>query len=363
MSNKHKPREFDIEPAVLDKVPLIVGLVGPSGSGKTLSALRIATGIQRVSGGDIHVIDTEGKRATHYAPKKGEQPDMKRTFAFKHVPFAAPFSPLDYKDAITQCIKRGAGVIVIDSLSHEHEGPGGVMEWHGQEAERIAAAWRVPRDKAEFPAWKEPKQARRALIIEMTQHPCNFVLCYRAKNKTKPGPDRKLISLGWMPLAGEEFIYEATVNLLLPPASRGVPELEPVSEAQKEIFKVPAQFETLFHENEQLSERHGETMALWASGGAGGRTAPEADNAPRFRGAGVWKGKLLSEVPLDVLERFKPALQKSIDNADGEANARKFRAHMAEIEAAIEAARADSALDGGDSETWDVDATDGEAAE
>ena len=47
------PRTFEDRPATRDKVPLLVGLMGPSGSGKTFSALRLATGIQTVSGGDI----------------------------------------------------------------------------------------------------------------------------------------------------------------------------------------------------------------------------------------------------------------------------------------------------------------------
>jgi ABC-type sulfate/molybdate transport systems ATPase subunit len=74
-------RTFTDSPAVRESVPLLVGLMGASGSGKTYSALRIATGMQRVAGGEIFVIDTESKRSLHYAD----------TFKFRHVPFDAPF--------------------------------------------------------------------------------------------------------------------------------------------------------------------------------------------------------------------------------------------------------------------------------
>src|SRR5438128_3503645 len=103
-------RTFEDRPAVREATPLLVGLIGPSSSGKTFSALRLATGIQRVSGGEIFVIDTEARRALHYAEK----------FTFRHVPFGAPFGPLDYLTAIEHCIARGAKTIVVDSISHEN---------------------------------------------------------------------------------------------------------------------------------------------------------------------------------------------------------------------------------------------------
>src|SRR5581483_7738128 len=156
---RSETRSFEDKPAVRERVPLLVGLVGPSGSGKTFSALRMATGIQRVAGGDIYVIDTEAKRALHYA-------DM---FKFRHIPFLAPFGSLDYLAAINHCVKKGAKTIVIDSMSHEHKGPGGVLEEHQAEMERLAAAWKTSLDKTNMPAWAAPKAKRRTLLNAITQ--------------------------------------------------------------------------------------------------------------------------------------------------------------------------------------------------
>src|SRR5215471_11003043 len=113
-------RTFDAQPGKRERTPILTGIMGPSGSGKTVSALRLATGIQRVTGGDIFVIDTEARRALHYADR----------FRFRHVTFEAPFGPLDYLAAIEHCVQRGAKIIITDSASHEHEGPGGVLEQH-----------------------------------------------------------------------------------------------------------------------------------------------------------------------------------------------------------------------------------------
>ena len=51
-------RKFQLQPAVRERVPLLVGLCGPSGSGKTYSALELATGMDAAIGGGIIFIDT-----------------------------------------------------------------------------------------------------------------------------------------------------------------------------------------------------------------------------------------------------------------------------------------------------------------
>ena len=73
-------------PAIKSRVPLMLGIVGPSGGGKTMSALRVATGIQSVIGGDILGIDTESRRMLYYAKR----------FKFQHAEFRSPFGSLDY---------------------------------------------------------------------------------------------------------------------------------------------------------------------------------------------------------------------------------------------------------------------------
>lgn len=252
-----KERVFDDKPAVRGPTPLLFGLIGPSGSGKTFSALRLATGIQRVTGGEIYLIDTEANRALHYAER----------FAFRHVPFKAPFSPLDYLDAIRHCERKGARIVIVDSMSHEHEGPGGVLEWHSREVTRIAAAWKTSEDKANIPAWNEPKQARRLLINSILQTTINFLFCYRAKEKVRPGGG-KVEQLGWMPIAGEEFVYELAGKALLMPGANGVPTWNPQHDGEKMMVKLPEQFRSIFtgQAAKQLDEDTGEQLARWAAG-------------------------------------------------------------------------------------------------
>ena len=97
--------------------------------GKTFSALRLGTGMAKRRNGRLFVIDTEAGRACKYA----------REFSFEHVPFEPPYKPSDFLAAIQSCVAAGAGAIVVDSMSDEHEGiPGGVLDWHQKEMDRLA---------------------------------------------------------------------------------------------------------------------------------------------------------------------------------------------------------------------------------
>ena len=256
-------RKFNDQPAKRERVPLLVGLFGPSGSGKTFSALRLATGMQRITGGDIYGIDTESRRMLHYADD----------FKFQHLQFDSPFSPLDYLAAIDHCTQKGASIVIVDSLSHEHEGPGGVLEWHDQETERLAKAWNVSRSKAQLSAWQEPKAARRRLINTILQLGINAISCFRAKEKLKIIKGKDPIPLGWMPIAGDEFLYEQTVNCLLYPGSGGVPTWKTDEVGEKTMLKLPRQFESIFATKQPLSEDIGQQLAEWA---AGGKAAPQS---------------------------------------------------------------------------------------
>lgn len=254
--NESKPREFEDTKATREHVPIMLGLVGPSGTGKTFSALRLATGIQRVSGGDIFMIDTESRRGLHYADD----------FKFRHVPFAAPFSPLDYLAAVEHCEKQKAGVVIIDSMSHEHEGPGGVLEMHADETKRLAAQWKVSEDKAQMSAWNKPKSERRRMLNTLMQMRCNLICCFRAKEKLKIVTGKDPEPLGFMSIAGDEIVYEMLLKCLLLPGARGKPTWNTDKVGERLMMKLPDPLVELFREPAQLSEDIGEAIAQWADG-------------------------------------------------------------------------------------------------
>lgn len=310
-------RTFNDSLAVRGETPLLVGLVGPSGTGKTYSALRLARGAQEVGGGDIGVIDTEAGRAKHYADK----------FKFRHLDFGAPFSPLDYLAAIEHFVKKGVKHIVIDSMSHEHEGRGGVLEMHSAELDRMAGNDYKKRDSMSMLAWSKPKQQRRRLLNEIVQMRANVFFCFRAKEKIKPVKGGQPLQLGWMPIAGEEFVYEMTLKFALLPGAGGVPSWRSEYPGEQAMMKLPAQFQHLFAQPRQLSEEIGRDLALWASG---------KDTAP----ASV-TDRLIAQLNAcrspDVLEEAKRAIADAWKDVPKGAERSRVTAAVAEAKARVEA--------------------------
>lgn len=96
-----------------------LAMQGPSGSGKTYSSLLLAYGICK-DWSRIAVIDTENHSADLYS-HLGD---------YNVLTLSAPFTPERYIEAIDKCENAGMDVIIIDSISHEWEGEGGILEIH-----------------------------------------------------------------------------------------------------------------------------------------------------------------------------------------------------------------------------------------
>jgi len=270
-----KPRRFEMVPGKREQVPVLVGLCGPSGSGKTFSALRVAEGIRQVTGGDIAVIDTEARRALHYA----------EMFTFHYIGFEPPHGSLDYLAAIRSAAEQGARVIVVDSMSHEHEGEGGLLELHESEVTRLAGNDFRKREAVKMLAWSLPKQNRRRLINGILQVKAHFVFCFRAKSTSRPVKrEGKTVveQMGFVPITGEELPFEMTLNAILPPGSGGVPDWSPQYPGERMMVKLPAQFRDLLRKRDApLDEEVGRQLAEWAKGSDAGADAGPAPTRSR----------------------------------------------------------------------------------
>ena len=97
-----------------------MGLQGPSGSGKTYSALLLAFGLIE-DWTKIVVIDSEQHSSDLYA-------DLGN---YNVLQLDNPYEPERYIKAIEVCEEAGMNVIIIDSISHEWDGDGGILDIHG----------------------------------------------------------------------------------------------------------------------------------------------------------------------------------------------------------------------------------------
>lgn len=263
--------DFEITDATRTAQSVSIGLFGPSGCGKTLSALRLAVGIQSVVGGNIYLIDTEARRAKDYAPKEDEAADNVFTFNFKHVDFEPPFGSDRYLEAIEKCRADGPSgprTVIIDSLSHEHESEGGMLEQFEKELERLGGG-----DKNNARAWIKPKAKRRKLVVRMEQmRDVNFILTFRAADQTKPGKDstgkNTFVHLGYVPIGGREFVFCTKACAFLPPSADGIPDWNPEFVGEKMMRRLPGFLAPILRDGKPLSQDHGAAIAQWSLGGS-----------------------------------------------------------------------------------------------
>ena len=155
---------MQLQKATKSKVKLKIALQGTSGSGKTYSALQLAYGIT----GDwtkIAVIDTENESSNYYA-NQGE---------FNVLSLQAPFTPDRYLEAIQACIKAGMECIIIDSITHEWDGIGGILEMHEK-------ATRNSRSGNSFNAWASITPLHNKFVQFIVDAPVHIIGTLRTKS-------------------------------------------------------------------------------------------------------------------------------------------------------------------------------------
>lgn len=236
--------------------PIIAGIAGPSKSGKTFSALRMAVGL--ANGGKIAMINTEGPNGHQYA----------ELFQYDICDFTPPFSMKRYSEVIKDVSSIHPSVVIIDSMSHAHEGEGGLLDQHESELDRMAGNDYKKREKMTWAAWVKPKADETAMINSLLQVDFHLILCFRAKEKIKIIKGKDPIALGWRPIASDRIHFETAFTLILPPNSKGTPDMT------NEGSELRSPFDKMI-QAKQLDEQLGKSIAEWAKGGA---TPPPKNN-------------------------------------------------------------------------------------
>ncbi|PTX14401.1 signal recognition particle subunit FFH/SRP54 (srp54) [Pontibacter mucosus] len=189
---------MQLRKATRQKAKLRIGLSAPSGFGKTYSALLLAYGIT----GDwskIALIDTENGSGELYS-HLGD---------YNALPLEAPYSPERYIEAIRVCENAGMEVIIIDSISHEWEGVGGILEQADSIGGGFQSAWKqlTPRHEK----FKQAIITSKAHTITTARRKQDYVLqeTTNRQGKTVQAP----VKAGFKEVTREGWEYELTVNL------------------------------------------------------------------------------------------------------------------------------------------------------
>lgn len=183
--------------ATRQKAKIRLGLSAVAGGGKTMSAILIAKGLTKGDLSKVAMIDTENGSGDLYA----------HIGAYNVLPLQQPFTPESYIKAIRECEEAGMEVIIIDSITHEWDGKGGVIDISNSMAGNS------------FTNWAKITPRHQAFINAILESKCHIITTVRRKQDyeiSKDGDGKtKIQKVGLKEITREGFEYEVTTNLEL----------------------------------------------------------------------------------------------------------------------------------------------------
>jgi hypothetical protein len=172
-----------------------LALQGGSGSGKSYGSILIAKGLAGTLD-KVAVIDSEHHSADLYA----------HLGSYSVLPIEPPFSPEKYIQAIKLCEDAGMEIIILDSISHQWEGEGGILDVHSSMMGNS------------FTNWNKLTPRHNKFINAILQSKCHVIATIRSKQdyilsniNGKMVPEK----VGLKGVAREGTDYEFTVVLEL----------------------------------------------------------------------------------------------------------------------------------------------------
>jgi len=233
--------KMQIRKAQRKQAKLRIGAFGPSGSGKTMGALKIGRGLTEWD--KIVVIDTENNSADLYS-HLGD---------YNVINITPPFTPEKYIETIEFCGNAGMEVIIIDSISHEWFGTGGILEIADDLSKSIRNSMQV---------WAKLTPRHNKFIGAILNSPCHVICCGRSKQdyvmnqvekngKTINVPEK----VGLKAITRDGFDYEMTLSLDI-----AINHYASVSKDRTDLFMRKPDF--------VITEETGQTILEWNTSGA-----------------------------------------------------------------------------------------------
>lgn len=245
---------MEIKTATRQGVKPLIGLFSESGCGKTMSSLLLARGFVGAKG-KIVMLDTESGRGSLYADVIPGGYDV--------IEMREPFSPARYIEAVQTVEKSGAGILVIDSASHEWEGIGGVLDMAMENESRSG--------KPGLHNWKQPKMEHAKFMLKMLQSSLPIIVCLRAKFKTRQGKDERGKTViikddHTTPIQADDFIFEMTAHG------------EIMQDHSLRLTKCshPA-LRDCFPSAKPITSQHGEMLAAWCNSAGSPKPTKKSD--------------------------------------------------------------------------------------
>ena len=225
--------QLQLQKAERKQALIKLALQGPSGSGKTYSSLLLAYGLVG-NWNQIVVIDTENNSSHLYS----------HLGSYNVLALAEPFSPERYIEALEACEKAGMRVVIIDSISAEWEGAGGIIETHGNMAGNS------------FTNWNRMTPRHNAFVQKILQSPCHVIATIRSKQDyVLTDKNGKMVpeKVGLKGVTRDGMDYEFTVVLDL-----DIKHQATASKDRSGLFANPLPF--------LITEQTGSKIKIWCLG-------------------------------------------------------------------------------------------------
>jgi hypothetical protein len=224
-----------------------VGITAPSGGGKTYSALLMARGLA-TSWDKVALIDTENGSGELYA----------HLGAYNVLTLDAPFTPERYIEAIRACEKAGIEVIVVDSSTHEWDGPGGCLEIKDSLG-------------GKYQDWAKVTPRHQKFLNALLQSCCDIVTTTRRKQDyemTKDSNGKVTVEkVGLREVQRDGYEYELTLNFELDIRHNAI-----ASKDRTGLFMDKPAF--------VITEETGRALKVWCESGAPAAVATAPPAAP-----------------------------------------------------------------------------------
>jgi hypothetical protein len=226
--------------AVRKAVPLMVELASVSGGGKTTTALLLAAGMIGPRG-RVGVLDTEGGRGSLPA----DEPIIQKALpdGYEYDELFAPYTPERYVEKLIDAEKAGLNTLIIDSTSHEYEGPGGISE--------IA--------ESDPKGWATAKFRHKRFLHRCLSSRLDLIFCFRALPKVKitgKGRDKTFTDLGVLAVQEKNWNFEMTLRWRLENETHFAT-----------LLKAPHALESKGMAGRMLSQQDGAALRAWKLSG------------------------------------------------------------------------------------------------
>lgn len=211
---------------------LKVAISGASGSGKSYSSLLLAKGLMG-SLDKVCVLDTENGSANLYEHLGG----------YSVLPFNPPYEPKRYIKAIEMMIAEGFECLILDSITPEWSGVGGILDIHTKLG-------------GKFQDWAVATPLHQAFIDSITNSKAHVISTLRKKEEhamvVKNGKT-VVEKLGLKEIQRDGFGYEVTLAFDV-----NADHLAVATKDRTGLFDTPVPF--------QITEDSGKKLREWNSG-------------------------------------------------------------------------------------------------